>query len=85
MSRDYRARGVQAWLRTGQMGLASRMQGEQRLETLGDNVLQFLAEYLSAQVGTVYVSDYDGSFRRVVLGRRVVRFGRLGLARHEAR
>ena len=45
-SRDYRARETQIWLRTGQAELAQRIQGEQRLEALGDNVLDFLAEYL---------------------------------------
>ena len=64
-SRDYRAREAQAWLRTGQMGLASRIQGEQRLETLGEKVLAFLSEYLGARVGTVYVSEEDGRYRRV--------------------
>ena len=33
------ARETQNWLRTGQMGLAARLQGEQRLETLGENAL----------------------------------------------
>ncbi|RZL10443.1 MAG: GAF domain-containing protein [Rubrivivax sp.] len=63
-SRDYRARETQAWLRTGQMGLNDRIQGEQRLETLGDNVLTFLADYLDAQVGAVYIAEGDGRFRR---------------------
>ena len=65
MSRDFRARETQAWIRTGQMGLATRLQGEQRLETLGDNALAFLAEYLSAQAGVAFVRNPDGSFRRV--------------------
>ncbi len=65
MSRDYRTRSTQAWLRTGQMGLSQRIQGEQRLEQLGDNVLGFLADYLDAQVGAVYVAEGDGRFRRV--------------------
>ena len=43
MSRDYRARETQIWLRTGQTGLSARLQGEQRLETLGEHVLGFLA------------------------------------------
>jgi len=64
-SRDYRAREAQAWLRTGQMGLASRIQGEQRLDSLGEKVLGFLSEYLGARVGTVYVSEEGGWFRRV--------------------
>ena len=31
---------------------------------LGDNVLDFLAGYLDAQVGAVYIADGDGRFRR---------------------
>ncbi len=63
-SRDYRARQTLAWLRTGQMGLSARIQGEQRLDQLGDNVLEFLAEYLDAQVGAVYLAQTDGRFVR---------------------
>ncbi len=65
MSRDFQARETQAWIRTGQMRLGTRMQGEQRLETLGDNVLEFLADYLDARVGVMFVAQRDRSFRRV--------------------
>ena len=64
-SRDYRARQLLIWLRSGQMGLASRLQGEQRLEHLGENVLDFLSHYLDAQVGAIYVADGKDRFRRV--------------------
>jgi CheY-like chemotaxis protein/CHASE3 domain sensor protein len=64
-SRDYQERETQAWLRAGQMGLSEQVQGEQRLETLGANVLGFLVDYLDAQVGASYVADGDGSFRRI--------------------
>ncbi len=57
MSRDFRARETQAWIRTGQMGLSATLQGEQRLETLGDNALRFLANYLDAQVGSRFRAD----------------------------
>jgi signal transduction histidine kinase/CheY-like chemotaxis protein/CHASE3 domain sensor protein len=65
MGRDHRARETQVWLRTGQMGLGTRLQGEQRLETLGEHVLVFLADYVNAQVGAVYVSEGLGRFRRI--------------------
>jgi len=64
-SRDYRARQTQAWIRAGQMGLSARIQGEQRLETLGDNVLTYLADYLDAQIGTVFVAEGENHLRRV--------------------
>ena len=65
MSRDYRSRETEVWVRSGQAGLSARIQGEQRLEVLGENVLQFLADYLNAQVGAVYIAEADGRFRRV--------------------
>lgn len=62
-SRDYRARETQNWLRAGQSGFAARILGEQRLEALGDRVLEFLAAYLGAQVGAVHIVE-DGGLRR---------------------
>jgi len=49
-SRDYRARQTQVWLRTGQMAFGQRIQGEQRLERLGEHVLSFLGSFLGAHV-----------------------------------
>ena len=63
-SREYRAREIAGWLRNGQMGLALALQGQQKLERLGESALQFLAPYLDAQAGAVYVAQDDGSFRR---------------------
>ncbi|MCY1019468.1 response regulator [Pyxidicoccus sp. MSG2] len=63
-SRDFRARSIQAWLQQGQTLLSTRMQGDQRLEQLGDNVLRFLAEYLDAQVGAIYLADGAQQFHR---------------------
>jgi CheY-like chemotaxis protein/signal transduction histidine kinase len=53
------------WLRSGQAGLSQRVQGDLRLDTLGDTVLAYLAEYLDAQVGTLYLAERNGSFRRL--------------------
>jgi CheY-like chemotaxis protein len=64
LSRDFRAREAQIWLRTGQSALVARLQGEQRLETLGERVMAFLAEYLDAQVGAAYLAESDGRFVR---------------------
>ena len=41
------------------------MQGDQRLDTLGEQVVSRSRSYLDAQVGAVYVAEADGSFRRV--------------------
>src|SRR5262249_40376079 len=64
-SRDYRARETAAWIRAGQTALGTTLQGEQRLDTLGANVLRFLAGYLDAQAGAVYIPDGSGDFYRV--------------------
>jgi signal transduction histidine kinase/DNA-binding response OmpR family regulator/CHASE3 domain sensor protein len=54
----------QEWLQSGQVGLASAMLGDQRTEELGDNILQFLARYLDAHAGAVFVGGGD-NYRRV--------------------
>jgi CheY-like chemotaxis protein/signal transduction histidine kinase/CHASE3 domain sensor protein len=63
-SRDFRVRQLESWLRTGQIGLSELMQGDQPLDKLGQNVLGFLAEFLDAQVGAVFIAE-SGNFRRV--------------------
>jgi len=63
-SRDYRARQAQVWLRTGQMAFGQRIQGEQRLERLGEHVLSFLGSFLGARVGALYIAEGAGVFRR---------------------
>ncbi|NVJ21905.1 response regulator [Myxococcus sp. AM011] len=63
-SRDFRARSIQAWMQEGQTLLATRIQGGPRLEQLGDQVLQFLARYLDAQVGAIYLADSVEHFHR---------------------
>ena len=63
-SRDVRSKAVEAWVKAGHAGLSARMQGEQRLEVLGDNILSFLAGYLNAQVGAIYIAEGQKQFRR---------------------
>jgi signal transduction histidine kinase/DNA-binding response OmpR family regulator/CHASE3 domain sensor protein len=58
------ARQRQDWLQSGQVGLGAAMLGDQRTEKLGDNILQFLARYLDAHAGAVFVGAGD-SYRRV--------------------
>jgi CheY-like chemotaxis protein/CHASE3 domain sensor protein len=57
--RDFRWREIDAWIRQGQSGLAARIQGERRLDALGDQVLEYLATYVKAQVGAIYVREGD--------------------------
>ena len=63
-SRDYRAREAQSWLRAAQFAFARRIQGEQRLDKLGNHVLGFLAETLDAKVGALYLTEGPSTLRR---------------------
>src|SRR5882757_158762 len=56
-SRDFRTRQGQAWIRSGQVDLSEQMQGDQTLDKLGNNLLGFLAGFLDAQVGAVYMAE----------------------------
>jgi CheY-like chemotaxis protein len=51
----------QQWIQSAQTGLSQRMAGEQNLTELSDNVLRFLAEYLEAQAGALFVEE-TGAF-----------------------
>jgi CheY-like chemotaxis protein/CHASE3 domain sensor protein/GAF domain-containing protein len=55
----------QAWLRTGQSELAQQGIGQLALPQLSSTLLQFLARYMNAVVGALYLRGPDGSFRRV--------------------
>ncbi|KQQ32821.1 two-component system sensor histidine kinase/response regulator [Duganella sp. Leaf126] len=55
----------QAWLRTGQSELAQQGIGQMALPQLSAALLQFLARYLDAMVGALYLRAPDGSFHRV--------------------
>ncbi|WOB06138.1 response regulator [Piscinibacter gummiphilus] len=64
-SREHLAREGQLWLSAGEASLAGTLQGDQRLDVLGQNVLGFLANYLGAKVGAVYTVEPDGRLQRV--------------------
>ncbi len=51
------------WLKTGQAELSDRMRGEQALPTLSKNIVTYLAKYLGAQVGLIYLADNDETLR----------------------
>jgi signal transduction histidine kinase/CheY-like chemotaxis protein len=53
----------QEWLQTGQVGLGEAVSGEQSLDNLGINSLRFLAEYLDAQAGALFIRKGE-EFRR---------------------
>ena len=63
-ARDHRQRETQVWMRAAQVGLAQRLQGDQRLEDLGEKVLAFLAQTLDARVGAIYLAEGSDRFQR---------------------
>src|SRR3546814_14793732 len=56
------------WLQAGQVGLAGKMNGEQWLDELGENILGFLAEYTNAQAGALFIKNGDAFIRRATYG-----------------
>jgi len=46
-----------AWFETGHARLNDRMLGDQAPATLGRGIITFLAEYLNARIGAIYVAD----------------------------
>ncbi|MDE2319728.1 MAG: response regulator [Rhodospirillales bacterium] len=57
------ARRRQQWIQSGQIGLSEVMRGEQEAEELGNSILGYLAQYLGAAAGVIYVGE-GGSFQR---------------------
>lgn len=95
MRRATLARRREEWLQQGQIGLASTMLGDQTAEQLGNGILEFLAGYLGAVAGAVFVSSRGDVFRRAsaygvpedatILTQFKVREGLLGQAAAENR
>lgn len=54
----------QNWLQSGQTRFSTLVIGEQTIGQLGTGVLQFLAEYLTAHVGTLYAVGRDSHLSR---------------------
>ena len=63
-ARDYRTRMQQSWIRIGLMGLSKRMQGDMRLEDLGQKALAYLAQFMDAKVGAAYAIDRNQALQR---------------------
>lgn len=55
----------QSWFRSGQNQLSEAVIGQASLAPLGQSILQFLARYLGAAAGALYVRLDDGSLERV--------------------
>jgi CheY-like chemotaxis protein/CHASE3 domain sensor protein len=64
-SRDFRQQRVAQWLQIGLSELAQRMQGEQDVRRLADNIASFLAAYLEAPLAALYYTEVPGQLQRV--------------------
>ncbi len=64
-ARGHRQREDELWQRTALTALARRLQGEQRLEALSEQVLGFLARTLGAAAAALYGRESDGSLQRL--------------------
>ena len=62
--RDFAARGIEAWLRTGENGFVGKLQGEQTAQVLLQGALDQLCGYLGAVAGAAYLAEPDGSLLR---------------------
>ncbi|MCP4348969.1 MAG: response regulator [Desulfobacterales bacterium] len=56
---------AQDWLKTGQAELNEKMRGEPDIATLGANIISFLAKYLKARVGAVYMADEEDRLKMI--------------------
>jgi hypothetical protein len=56
---------LQNWLKTGQAELSNEMRGEQDLAALSTNIITYLANYVHAQIGAIYLADKENALRLV--------------------
>jgi len=62
--RGMRARERQNWMQSAHVGLGSAILGDQKSAQLGESILAFLARYLDAHAGALFIRETDG-YRRV--------------------
>ena len=56
---------IQNWLKTGLTELNDRMRGEQDYVTLAQNTVSYIAEFLNAQVGAIFLNLEDDKLKLV--------------------
>ena len=55
----------QTWLKTGQTELNEKIRGDQNLRTLGNMIITYIAKYLNAQIGAIYLSTGDNTLNMI--------------------
>jgi CheY-like chemotaxis protein/HAMP domain-containing protein len=56
-------RELDNWLKTGRSGLDDRLRGDQPMDMICQNILTFVADYLKAFVGALYVCTDKGDYQ----------------------
>ena len=51
---------LEDWLKTGLAQLGEKIRGDQNVSELAQNVLTYVAKYINAHIGTIYLLDEDG-------------------------
>ena len=59
---------LQDWFKTGKAELGNKMRGDQNLSDLSQNVINYLATYLDAKVGAIYLKDDKEELFRLASG-----------------
>jgi CheY-like chemotaxis protein/HAMP domain-containing protein len=54
---------IQNWLKTGQAELGEKMSGDQSVVKLAQNVIGYVAPYLDAKVGAIFLKDDDDTLK----------------------
>jgi len=62
---EHRARERESWVKTGLVGLGARVQGDHRMHELAPKVLEYLAYWLDAKVGALYVAQGHDTYERM--------------------
>lgn len=50
----------QVWLKTGQNDLSEKIRGDLEIPDLSNNIINYIAEYMNAQIGAIYYKDEAG-------------------------
>lgn len=56
---------IENWVKSGQVKLSNVMRGEQEINSLLNNIIECLGEYLSAQLAAFYLYQDDGTLKLV--------------------
>ena len=53
------------WFKSGQNGLNEQIRGDREMQNLAGNIVSYLANYLGAQIGSLYVADEESDDLRL--------------------